>query len=119
MLWDVADRHPQFRKLLIRRVPPRPKTAIDSEYRINISQAWTRLNSTAPPASEVTAIAVFNKKFKRDCAASYSHHDEIQLFSYHQDNSNLSPSLPYFGCSKKACLQCEGFLSALSAPVAT
>jgi len=119
MLRNIASQHPQFRKLRIFLVPPRSKMAVDVEYQTDITDAWARLNSAPPPAADMKMLAVFGARFKRDCAASYAQHAEIQLFTHYEEHPNLSPTLRYFGCSKKACLLCEGFLAALPSPIDT
>jgi len=119
MLRYIASRQPQFRDVRISLVPPRPKTKISPECRIDISDAWARLISAPSPASEVRMIVRFGDQFKQDCAESYSLHAEIQLFMHYEDHAALTPTLSYFGCSKKACLLCDGFLRALPSPIAT
>ena len=119
MIWHIASQYPQFRDVRITPVTSTPKTGISLEYQIGISEAWARLDRAPPPGSELETVAVFGEKFKKDCAASYSLHAEIQLFRHYEDGPEFTPTLPYFGCSKKACLLCETFLRALPEPIDT
>lgn len=119
MLWYLAEQYPQFRHVRIYPVTVREKKSINPEYQVDMSEAWTRLNPASPPGSELEIIAAFGKQFKQDCAASYSLHAEIQLFMHYEDRPDLTPTLSYFGCSKKACLLCNTFLNALPSPITT
>ncbi|KAL7784097.1 hypothetical protein V8C37DRAFT_396383 [Trichoderma ceciliae] len=119
MLWHIAGRYPRFREIRISLVSPRPQTSIGLEYRVDILQAWARLTTASLPAFERKVIGEFGKQFRQDCAEAYSLHAEIQLFMRSEDNPTLSPTFPYYGCSKKACLLCESFLGALSDPITT
>lgn len=119
MIWCIASRQPQFCDVRISLVPPRSKTSISPEFQIDLSDAWARLISTSPPASELRMIAKFGEQFKRHCAKSYNLHAEIQLYMHYENSNALTPTLCYFGCSKKACLLCEGFLQALPSPITT
>lgn len=118
MLWYIANRYPQFRDVRISPVIARPEKSISLKYQIDISEAWARLNPASSPDSE-GIIAVLGEQFKQDCAATYSLHAEIQLFMHYEDSPELTPTLSYFGCSKKACLLCNTFLQALPNPIAT
>jgi hypothetical protein len=43
----------------------------------------------------------------------------MQLFMRHEENAALTPTIYYFGCSKKACLLYDDFLQSLPNPIAT
>ena len=118
MIWHIAKQYPQFRDVRITPVTPIPKTGISLEYQIDVSDAWARLNPAALP-EDIKTVAAFEKRFKKDCAASYGLHAEIQLHVYFEDNPKFIQTFPYFGCSKKACLLCETFLRALPNPIET
>lgn len=118
-LWYIARIYPQFRQARILHVPPQSNTNLNLKHQIDIFEAWARLNSSAPSESEVKKIAEFGEHFRQDCNASYSLHAEMQLFMHHDGNPSLTPSLCYYGCSKKACLLCEGFLQSLPSPIVT
>ena len=120
MLCSIASHYPQFRDTRVSPIPPRPKTSIDLECRIDISEAWARLAGTKPPGSHDKILSVFRGQFKQDLAASYSLHAEIQLFMHYEDSRpRLTPTHSYFGCSKKSCLLCGTFLQVLPSPIAT
>ena len=119
MLWDIANRYPQFRDVRIFPVVARLEKRISLEYQIEISEAWARLEPASPPGFELGIAAVLRERFKQDCAASYGLHAEIQLFMHYEDRPELTSDLSYFGCSKKSCLLCKTFLQALPSPIAT
>ncbi|KAL9099992.1 MAG: hypothetical protein Q9163_004573 [Psora crenata] len=118
MLRSIASQFPQFRDIRISPVVARPKESLSPEYRIDISEAWARLE-LAPPSSEQVVTSVLGEKFKQNCAATCDLHAEIQLFTHYEDSPALNSTLSYFGCSKKACLLCDTFLRALPDPITT
>lgn len=122
-LRDIAIRHPQFQNIRICPVRQRHKTALRDAYRdeheVEIMYTWNKLAPGDSSLSEAKALAVFSEKFKSDCGKSFALHAEMQLFMHYESGAALSPTLDYFGCSKKACLLCESFLGALARPVAT
>jgi len=118
MLYDIAKRQPRFQKVRIFLVSSMLRTSIHPEYRLTIVDAWTQLS--APPQSlDAKMISKFEERFGVDCRKSYSLHSEMQLFIHHEKDIRLTPSLDYFGCSKKACLLCDLFLKSLPRPINT
>ncbi len=70
------------------------------------------------PSSELK----YSNRYGREAASnrtSYSLHAEMQLFMRYEENATLTPTLYYFGYSKKACLLCDSFLQSLPSPIAT
>ena len=122
-LRDIAIRHPQFQNIHICPVRQRRKTALldaySDEHEVNITFTWNKLAPGGSSLSEAKVLAGFSDKFKSDCGKSFALHAEMQLFMHYESGAALSPTLDYFGCSKKACLLCESFLQALARPVAT
>jgi hypothetical protein len=121
-LRDIAIRHPQFQNIRICPVRQRHKTALRDAYRdeneVDIRFTWDKLGPGASSFAETKVLAGFSDKFKSDCGKSFALHAEMQLFMHYETGAALSPTLDYFGCSKKACLLCESFLEALARPVA-
>ncbi|KAF4631807.1 hypothetical protein G7Y89_g6314 [Cudoniella acicularis] len=117
-LMRVATLLPNFRKVKIFLVSPEQKTILSPKYLVDITDAWSQLSSTMNPSS-AKLIATFGDQFKQECARPLTSHSEIKLFTHYEDSSSLTPTIDYFGCSKKTCLLCEGFLQALSHPIST
>lgn len=119
LLLRIASQIPHFRTVKFFPVPPGPKTKLNSEYLVEITDAWNQLVAMAPSISKLETIAKFRDKFKRDCARSFGTHAEVQLFLHYKNNVCPSPSTDYFGCSKKTCFLCEVFLKATSHPISS
>ncbi|KFY19104.1 hypothetical protein V493_08143 [Pseudogymnoascus sp. VKM F-4281 (FW-2241)] len=117
LLIRIASRLPHFRKVKIIPLLPGPKLKLNPEYLIDITDAWCRLDPAAQPGCELKTLSSFKATFKQDCSRKLSSHAEVQLLSYYV--ASQLPSIDYFGCSKKSCLLCEGFLQALSRPIST
>ncbi|KFZ20164.1 hypothetical protein V501_00274, partial [Pseudogymnoascus sp. VKM F-4519 (FW-2642)] len=117
LLIRIASRLPHFRKVKIIPLLPGPKLKLNPKYLIDITDAWCRLDPDAQPGCELKTLSSFKATFKEDCSRKLSSHAEVQLFSYYV--ASQLPSIDYFGCSKKSCLLCEGFLQALSRPIST
>jgi hypothetical protein len=123
VLRDIAIQHAQFRNIRICPVRQRHKTALRDAHRdeneTEITHTWSKLASGGSSSPEATVLVGFRDKFKSDCGKSFALHAEMQLFTHYETGAALSPTLAYFGCSKKACLLCESFLQALARPVGT
>ncbi|KAJ8060028.1 hypothetical protein OCU04_011639 [Sclerotinia nivalis] len=119
ILRDIATHHPQFQDIRISPVFPSAKTSIGLQYQIPVSTAWTKLTNDSPPAAILRKLDRYNDEFKEDCAKSYNLHAEIQLVMHYENSRDLVPTFEYFGCSKKTCLICEGFLQSLPVPICT
>ncbi|KAF7866920.1 hypothetical protein EAF04_005761 [Stromatinia cepivora] len=119
ILRDIATHHPQFQDIRISPVFPLEKTSIGLQYQIPVSTAWTKLTNDSPPAAILEKLDRYNNEFLEDCAKSYNLHAEIQLIMHYENSRDLVPTFEYFGCSKKTCLLCEGFLQSLPIPIFT
>ena len=119
LLSRIASQLPHFRTVKFFPIPPEPETKLNPEYLVDITDAWGQLVSISPSRSEMKAIAKFRDMFKRDCARSFGSHAEVQLFLHYKNNVSQTPSIDYFGCSKKTCFLCEVFLRATSHPIST
>ena len=126
LLQSIAKQLPQFRHLQVRVLSPYPPmTTLDRRSRaVNITTALHNLVGVRFKDLDSSAISKlqqgFGAKFLEDCAKgrSFSQHAEIQLLQHHWDTATW-PTLGYLGCSKKTCLMCEEFLSALDSPIST
>lgn len=119
LLLRITSQLPHFRTVKFLPIPSGTKTKLNPEYIVEITDARNQLVSMAPSTSEMKTIAKFKDKFKRDCARSFGSHAEVQLFLHYKTNVCPSPSIDYFGCSKKTCFLCEVFLRATSQPIST
>jgi len=119
---DIAIQHAQFRNIRICPVRQRHKTSLQDAYRDeyegDIVLTWHNLARDSS-LFEAKTLVGFNDKFKSDCSKSFALHAEMQLFLHYETGAALSPTLDYFGCSKKICLLCESFLQAFARPIAT
>ncbi len=119
LLVRIAGHFPHFRTVKVCPIPSGPETILRPEYLVDITDAWDRLASISPAGPEIKRIASFRDRFKRDCARRLRSHAEVQLLLHYEDTGCRGPSIDYFGCSKKTCFLCEGFLQALSHPIST
>lgn len=110
LLGETARRLPAFRKLKIQAHRPPFPVILDNKYLISIHEVWERLGLPVATPSTRETLDKFNDKFKKACSKPFSTHAEIQLVLKYLDNSHPQPFLYYLGCSKKACLLCEGFM---------
>lgn len=115
----MASHFPQLRTIKVCPIPSPSKTILRPEYLVNITDAWDQLSSTSPAGAEIKTVASFRNRFNQDCAKPLRSHAEVQLVLHYADSVSLAPSIDYFGCSKKTCFLCEGFLQALSHPIST
>ncbi len=119
LLVRIVSRLPHSRRFKICPCPPRPKTRLNLKYLVDITDAWSRLGLSPLPDSESKRFAAFKPKFRENCARPFSSHAEIQLYLQYESSPTLTPSVDYFGCSKKSCFLCESFLQALPQPIST
>ncbi len=119
MLWRFAGRCPEYRDIRVRPVRRALRTSISPQHQVDITTAWSRLTSATPPAHDLEVLGPFGASFRSDCSKAYSLHAEMQLVDYYESGGAQSPTKDYFGCSKKSCFLCEGFLRSLPSPVRT
>ncbi|KAI9740068.1 MAG: hypothetical protein M1818_004819 [Claussenomyces sp. TS43310] len=110
---------PQFRRVKICPHPPGPNTKLGLKYLVDVRDAWVQLHPFSSSGADLPTSASLQDRFRRDCARTFSSHAEVQLYLYYEHNVSLTPSVDYFGCSKKSCLLCEAFLQALPQPIST
>ncbi|KAK6537605.1 hypothetical protein TWF694_011785 [Orbilia ellipsospora] len=121
ILHQLASRYPQFRKVQFFAVTSPPRIGIDEVYCIDICEAWSVLRKGAISEAEEAKLLGLGKQrdFKIACLSTYELHAEIALYMRYEKEPELSPTLRYFGCSKKACLLCDSFLRSLPSPIST
>jgi OTT_1508-like deaminase len=119
LLGSIAAREPRVRNCKISLVPSKPKTTLDTKYVVGIFEAWERLGLGFIAEPMVGILGPVSQRFEKACAKSFSLHAEMQLVLHYDEGCALQPTLDYFGCSKRTCLLCEAFLSALPCPIAT
>ena len=116
---QIAERLPQFQQVSFEPAYSGRSTEIATQFLIDIGDAWTQLSTETPLPADIELITKFNKDFKVDCAKSYSLHAEAQIVCDFESQPSLTPTIRYFGCSKKACLLCDSLLRGLPEPVTT
>ncbi|KAL3441576.1 hypothetical protein BJX65DRAFT_313664 [Aspergillus insuetus] len=119
LLRAIATREPLIHRAKISLLPAPLNTVVDSEHVLDIFEAWEQLGLGTPPKSVITILQSDVNQFKEACQESFALHAEMQLVSYYEDRHSARPTLDYFGCSKKTCLLCESFLSALNPLITT
>jgi hypothetical protein len=119
LLLAIATRDPLFRRANISLLPGPPKTVLDSEHLVDIFEAWEQLGLGILPNSVITTLQFNVDQFEEACQEPFALHAEMQLVFYYEDPCSARPTLDYFGCSKKTCLLCESFLSALKPLITT
>ncbi|KAL2845541.1 hypothetical protein BJX68DRAFT_256734 [Aspergillus pseudodeflectus] len=119
LLREITIREPQFQRAEILLLPTPSKTVLDSEYVLDIFEAWEQLGLGTAPEPVFIILQLRRDHFREACAEPFSLHAEMQLVSHYEDPHSARPTLDYFGCSKKTCLLCESFLGALPIPITT
>jgi hypothetical protein len=126
LLQSIAKKLPQFRHLRVRVLPgSQAVTALDSRSQVvDITTALEALVGVQFKQLNRSAVSKllrdFGASFVKDCAGgrSFSQHAEIQLLQHHWSTVTW-PAMSYLGCSKRTCLLCEEFLSALDPAIST
>ncbi len=119
LLKRIGRRLSNFRTVKVNLLEPVPNTQLKNEYLVDIMTAWSQLCPVSPSTSELQKLYLINNKFKLGCARTFGSHAEVQLLLYYENHDLLTPSMDYFGCSKKSCLLCEALLRNLPQPVST
>ncbi|KIW47410.1 uncharacterized protein PV06_00107 [Exophiala oligosperma] len=119
LLARIASHVVQLRTVKVCPIPSGPETILTPEYLIDITDALDRLVSVSLAGPALKRVTSFRKRFKQACARPLRSHAEVQLFLHYEDGLCRAPSIDYFGCSKKSCFLCEGFLRALPLPIST
>jgi hypothetical protein len=104
----VVDALPAFANANIIQVNPPRCVRLTPDHVLSIQAAWKDLEIAHPVP---TALARRGRFFQQDCLAELSSHCEVQLIHHYYSNASLTPTMNYFGCSKKACFLCGSFVT--------
>lgn len=113
-LAHIAYLLPNFRTAVFVTVPPPGRTRLGSRQILSFEEAWNRLGLPKSDRPLPRSLTRRKKQFRKDCCRAFPVHCDAQLLLRYEADPSLRPSLPYVGCSKKACFLCHGLLSALS-----
>lgn len=107
ILSQIARLLPNFRAVTFVCLSPPSSFKLQDRQIPTIQQAWKLLGLPSSPKGRITP----NHKFRKKCRRNLFIHCEIQLLRRYETQPSLSPTLAYFGCSKKACYLCESLLA--------
>lgn len=85
------------------------KIQLNASLIVPVSDAVQRLNLVLSPKT-LKILSKNDMAFTESCRKAIGTHAEVQMLLYILQNPNSTPSIPYIGCSKKACLLCEACL---------
>lgn len=112
ILSQIASLLPNFRAVTFIPISPPAPLFLQKREILTIKEAWKRVGLHLGPNGCIPAALVQkNDKFMSECRSALYTHCEIQLLTRYETQPSLSPTLAYFGCSKKACFLCEKFLT--------
>ncbi|KAL5360164.1 hypothetical protein BJX96DRAFT_68679 [Aspergillus floccosus] len=111
ILSQIASLLPNFRAVTFITISPPARFKLPKCQIQTIREAWKRLGLQGANGRVPADLALRNDKFMEKCRYALATHCEIQLLTRYEAEPSLSPSLAYFGCSKKACFLCEKFLA--------
>ena len=88
-----------------------PPIKLSTKQVPRIVKAWKSLGLPSESNGSIpVALTQKARKFREDCTRALTIHCEIQLLVHYETNPWLTPTLAYFGCSKKACFLCSSYL---------
>lgn len=110
----VAQLLPNFRAVTFVKVSTPGSTRLDRlQQTPELAEAWKLLQ--LPPLDRFPAPLSRKKdRFRRDCARAFPVHCDAQLLLRYEAEPSLTPTLPYLGCSKRACFLCHSMFSLLT-----
>jgi TfoX/Sxy family transcriptional regulator of competence genes len=107
----IAKLLPSFRSAKFVAIKPPTLVQLDKDHIISVQEAMERLDiSIDRDCGLPQALRRKKSQFRKDCAQGFPSHCETQLLMRYENEPSLTPTLPYFGCSKKACFLCDSFL---------
>lgn len=110
ILARIAKLLPNFRSTTFNQVALLDRIKLQRNLVTTLPTAYSVLGVGKPSAVYAT-LAGKAHRFKKDCSGALPCHYEIQLLMRYEAEFSLTPTLAYFGCSKKACFLCESFLA--------
>jgi hypothetical protein len=119
LLGSIAAREQQLQNCKILLVPFKSKTTLETKDVVDIFEALERLGLVSNAKPVTRKLHPFSQRFRKACAKTFSLHAEMQLVMHYEEVCAPRPTLNYFGCSKRTCLLCQTFLSALPSSIAT
>lgn len=113
MLVRIAGLLPNFRTVTFIKVKSPGFTRLSRQQIPSLAEAWKRLG--LPSVDRLPkSLRRKESRFREDCARRFPVHCDAQLALRYEAEPSLAPSLPYIGCSKRACFLCYSLLSVLS-----
>jgi len=113
ILARIAHLLPSFRAVAFIKVESPGFTQLASQQIPDLEAAWKRLGLPRLHCLP-KSLSCRREQFRKDCARAFPVHCDAQLLLRYAAEPSLVPSLPYVGCSKKACFLCHSLLSVLA-----
>ncbi|GAB1310631.1 hypothetical protein MFIFM68171_00841 [Madurella fahalii] len=112
----IAHLLPSFRAITFIKVKTPGFTQLSRQQLPGLAEAWERLGL---PRLGRFPKSLSRKEhwFRKNCARAFPVHCDAQLLLRYEAEPSLAPSLPYIGCSKKACFLCHSLLSVLGSQI--
>lgn len=108
----ISQLLPNFRSVTFTRVSPPAPVQLQSSQIVTIWEAWKYLDRPFSSAGRIPPVlARKDVQFRSECSRMLPSHCEMQLMMRYEAEPSLTPTLAYFGCSKKACFLCDSFLA--------
>ena len=109
----IARLLPSFRTVAFIKVETPGFTRLSSKQTPSLPKAWQQLG--LPPLGRLPkSLSRKEHRFRKDCARPFPVHCDAQLLLRYEADPSLVPTLPYIGCSKRACFLCHSLLSVLA-----
>ncbi|KAK3358216.1 hypothetical protein B0T25DRAFT_178203 [Lasiosphaeria hispida] len=109
----IAHLFPRFQAVVFIKVETPGFTRLGPQQILGLAEAWEQLG--LPRLDRLPkSLSHRQKRFRKDCARAFPVHCDAQLLLRYEAEPSLAPSLPYIGCSKRACFLCHSLLSVLA-----
>jgi hypothetical protein len=112
ILSQIARLLPHFQHITFLTIPRPAPLKLEARQAPTLAEAWKHLGLPTKrkrrlPAAMARKTGDFTSAYTLDLFT----HCEIQLLTRYGSDPSFSPTLPYFGCSKKACFLCGEYLA--------